>query len=72
MDNIDRKFIVISRKLRARRSEYGYSQENMAKALGISQNGYSKNERNIQNVPLRRVLQIAEILGIPISQLLEQ
>ncbi|WP_410477237.1 helix-turn-helix domain-containing protein [Pedobacter jeongneungensis] len=57
--------------MRARRSEYGFSQENMAKLLGISQNVYSKNERDIQNVPLGRVFRIAEILEMSISQLLE-
>lgn len=50
--------------------ELGYSQEYMAQELNISQNVYSRNERNIKNVPLERVIQICKVLDIPIAELL--
>ncbi|WP_421942120.1 helix-turn-helix domain-containing protein [Pedobacter sp.] len=67
----DKKLEAISRKIRIRRLILGYSQEYMAQELEISQNVYSKNERNIRNVPLARVLQICEILCISLAGLLE-
>lgn len=59
----------IAKKLRLKRIEMGYSQEYMANLLNISQNVYSRNEKNISNVPYARVLAIARILEIPISEL---
>ncbi|WP_162237734.1 helix-turn-helix transcriptional regulator [Pedobacter sp. Leaf41] len=53
------------------RAILGYSQEYMAQELGISQNVYSHNERNIGNLPLNRIYQIAAILNISVTQLLE-
>ena len=62
---------LISKRIRTRRIELEFSQEYMAERLNISQNVYSKNERYIKRVPLQRILQIAAILSISLSQLLE-
>jgi len=67
----DAKYKLISKKIRLMRITLGYSQEYMAQKLNISQNVYSKNERNINNVPLIRIMQIAAILNVTVSQLLE-
>lgn len=64
------KYEMISIKIRIVRMELGYSQEYMAQELNISQNVYSRNERNIKNVPLERVIQICKVLDIPIAELL--
>ena len=60
----------VSEKIRIVRLTLGYSQEYMAQELGISQNVYSKNERNMKDVSLERVIQICEILNIPFEGLL--
>ena len=67
----DTKYKLISKKIRLIRNTLGLSQEYMAQELGISQNVYSNNERNIKNVPLYRFEQIAKILGVSIIKLLE-
>jgi len=61
----------ISEKIRIARLTVGYSQEYMAQELGISQNVYSKNERNMKDVPLERVMRIFKILNLPIEELLK-
>ncbi|RDC54427.1 XRE family transcriptional regulator [Pedobacter chinensis] len=60
----------ISDKIRSKRIEMGYSQEYMANQLGISQNVYSQNERNIASVPFSRVLKMTAILNISFVQLM--
>ena len=69
MDDI--RYKRISKRIRSARSLCGYSQAFMADQLGISQNVYSKNERNIKSVPLVRMFKIASILEVPIHRLLE-
>ena len=64
------RYKKISEKIRIVRLTLGYSQEYMAQELSISQNVYSKNERNMKDVPLERVIQICEILNIPFEELL--
>ena len=61
----------ISEKIRIARLTVGYSQEYMAQELGISQNVYSKNERNMKDVPLERVMRIFKILNLSIEELLK-
>ncbi|MBE5317574.1 helix-turn-helix transcriptional regulator [Pedobacter sp. MR2016-19] len=64
------RYKKVSEKIRIVRLTLGYSQEYMAQELGISQNVYSKNERNMKDVSLERVIQICEILNIPFEGLL--
>ena len=67
----DTKCELISRKIKLKRYALGYSQEYMAQQLGISQNVYSKNERDVKNIPLIRIIQIASILNVSVSRLLK-
>jgi transcriptional regulator with XRE-family HTH domain len=69
MDDI--KFQRISKRIKSARHLCGYSQAFMADQLGISQNVYSKNERNVKSVPLARIFKIALILEVPVHRLLE-
>nr|WP_315424356.1 helix-turn-helix transcriptional regulator [uncultured Pedobacter sp.] len=66
------RYKKVSEKIRIVRLTLGYSQEYMAQELGISQNVYSKNERNIKDAPLERVVQIFEILNLSIAQVITE
>ena len=48
-----------------------YSQQYVAKKMGISQNAYSKIENNITQLTVTHVKQISEILDVPILDLLK-
>jgi transcriptional regulator with XRE-family HTH domain len=61
---------MVGEKIRTVRVVKGYSQEYMAFNLNISQNSYSKIERNITKVTLERVYEIADILNIQVTELL--
>ncbi|MGF7079044.1 helix-turn-helix domain-containing protein [Mucilaginibacter sp. UYCu711] len=54
----------IGEKIRLKRLEKNFSQENMAFELDISQAAYSKIERAETELTIRRVFAIAEILQI--------
>lgn len=62
---------TFSNRLRILRIEKGLNQENLAKILGLSVSGYAKIERGETKVSLTRVEQIAQVLKIDISTLLE-
>jgi transcriptional regulator with XRE-family HTH domain len=48
-----------------------YSQEYVAKQMGISQNAYSKIENNITQLTVNHVKQLSKILDIPVVDLLK-
>jgi len=56
--------------IRIQRVIKGYSQEYMASRLNISQNAYSKLEREETELSVRRIYEIAEILEVSVYQLL--
>lgn len=58
--------------IRIQRAIKGYSQEYMASRLNISQNAYSKLEREETEISVKRIYEIAEILEISIYQLLPE
>ena len=55
---------TIGDKIRMQRLIKNYSQEYMAFMLGISQPAYSKIERNETEIRLKRVYEIADVLGV--------
>lgn len=63
-------FKKITERIKEIRFKKGYSQENMATELGISQNIYSRNERNIEKIPFGRLFKIAAILDVTVAILL--
>lgn len=67
---MDKASLHIGEKIRQRRALKGYSQEYMAFELNISQNCYSKIEREETELTIRRAYDIAEILGVSIYELL--
>lgn len=57
-------------KLKFLRTFKGWSQEELADKLGLSVNGYAKIERGETDMNLSRLEQIAEALGVELTQLL--
>lgn len=60
----------LGEKIRKERLIKGYSQEYMAFRLDISQNAYSKLEREETELSVKRAYQIVEILDIQIYKLI--
>lgn len=61
---------VIKQQITLARKNAGYTQEQMANFLGISQPAYSYYETGDKPLPLRQIRKIAEILKIPSTDLL--
>jgi transcriptional regulator with XRE-family HTH domain len=64
--------MLLGNEIRIQRVIKGYSQEYMANRLEISQNAYSKLERNETELSVKRLLQIASILEVQATQFLPQ
>lgn len=62
---------VIIEKIKEYRKKKGFSHENMADELNISQAAYSKIEKNETKLTVDRLYQIAEILETPVYDLLD-
>ena len=62
---------MIGEKIRICRLQKSYSQEFMAFSLSISQNAYSKIEREQTELTVKRLYEIAELLNISVFELLE-
>ena len=61
---------MTGQKLRLFREFRNYSQEYVAEKLGITQTAYSRIENNQTKVTADRLSQLADILNVPISELL--
>lgn len=61
---IEHKYQKIGENLRKIREIKGIKQESVAKQLGITTNGYGKIERGETTLNIKRLEEIAEILGI--------
>ncbi|MFT4062631.1 MAG: helix-turn-helix transcriptional regulator [Edaphocola sp.] len=61
MENIEK----VLEKLKEARKEKGYSHENMAAELGISQGAYTNLEKNHSSLTVERLIKISEILEKP-------
>ena len=59
----------VGQNIRAVRHQYGWSQEDVAKKLGISIPAFSKIETGITDINLSRLQQVADIFGISLVQL---
>ena len=67
---MDIKAFKIGELIRQKRAIKGYSQEYMAFQLNISQNAYSKIERQETEITVKRIYEIAEILEVSVYELL--
>jgi transcriptional regulator with XRE-family HTH domain len=60
--------IKIGQQIRRIRQSKDLSQENIASELDITKGAFSKIERGATNVPITRLLQIAEVLEVDITE----
>lgn len=56
--------------IRSMRVDKGYTQEQIAKYLGISQNTYSQYEIGVLNYPVDAVVKLADFYGVSTDYLL--
>ena len=56
-------------KIRMLREGIGLSQDYVAKKLNITQQAYSKLEKNPNNATLERLRQISEVLGVSVNSI---
>lgn len=56
--------------IRKRREDLNYTQEYLAAKLNISQNAYSKIELGYTKITVERLFQIADILDIDLTNLI--
>lgn len=61
---------MFNTRLRALRLKRGFTQQNMADMLCVSLNGYQKYEQAERSPSLNTLVQIADILKVPIDFLL--
>ncbi len=64
--------VAFGEAVRAVRREQSMSQEELAYRSGVDRSYMSSIERGEQNVGLMSVARIAQTLGVPIAQLMEQ
>ncbi len=60
---------ILATNIRVLRHEHNWSQEDIARRLGISIPAFSKIETGITDVNLSRIEQIANIFGVPLVRL---
>lgn len=60
----------VSKRIRILREAKGFSQENMAQELGISQQGYSALERKGAGMKLQQLGEIAVVLDVSVGVIL--
>ena len=60
--------VQVGKQIRRIRQGKELSQENVAEELGITKGAFSKIENGTTNVPLARLLQIAKVLEVDITE----
>ena len=68
---VKRKLSIVCENIRLQRQIKNYTQEYMAHELSISQNAFSKIELGVTQPSMKRIFQIAFILEINASDLIE-
>jgi transcriptional regulator with XRE-family HTH domain len=71
MNTINSKIKAIAAAIRKKRESKNYTQEYLAYKLNISQNAYSKIELGYTKITVERLFQIADVLEITASELLD-
>lgn len=61
---------MLGRQLKKYRFENGMTQADLAKRLAVSQNTVSQYEAGKRTPPVKRIAEIAETLGVPVSDIL--
>ncbi|OYQ41588.1 hypothetical protein CHU92_04325 [Flavobacterium cyanobacteriorum] len=60
----------IGNRIRNLREQLGYSQENLALELGITQPSYARLEKQDERISIIRLIQIADILKTTVAELI--
>jgi len=64
------KLSAMSKRIKQRRKDFGYTQEKMAEMLGISYSSYSKIENAFQKPSLDTLIGISVCLKVPLDELI--
>lgn len=59
-----------SNRIKIMREAQGFSQEYVASKLNLSQQAYSNLEKNPDNVSVKRIKELSEILSVPITSII--
>ncbi|WP_018651621.1 helix-turn-helix domain-containing protein [Actinobacillus capsulatus] len=59
--------LAIGKKIQQRRKELGFTAENLAEQIGVSQQQFSRYERGVTKINVSHLVNIAVILDTPIS-----
>jgi transcriptional regulator with XRE-family HTH domain len=70
MGKTDKQLKQIGLRIKSYRELKGFSQSYMSQKLHISSSAYSRIERNEVNLPLDKLIQIAEVLNISLEKVL--
>ena len=70
MGKTDKQLKQIGLRIKRYRELKGFSQSYMSQKLHISSSAYSRIERNEVNLPLDKLIQIAEVLNISLEKVL--
>ena len=62
----------VAERIRLERLRLNLSQQNMADELGITVAAYSNLERGVTEISINRLFKIAELLAVPINNLLSK
>ncbi len=65
---MEKNFKSVADRIKEHRLQKNYSQDYIAKKLGISQKAYSKIENNETRLNVEALVSIAEIMQIPVNQ----
>ncbi|MDN3587722.1 helix-turn-helix transcriptional regulator [Pedobacter aquatilis] len=66
----DMRYQIIGDKIRSRRIELHITQNKMAAMLNIATGTYSKNEKQVKDIPLERLFHIALILNMTAEEII--
>jgi transcriptional regulator with XRE-family HTH domain len=70
-NKLNAKIKAIAAVIRKKREEKNYTQEYLAYKLNISQNAYSKIELGYTKITVERLFQIADVLEVGATELLD-
>jgi transcriptional regulator with XRE-family HTH domain len=71
MDTRAQELIIeIRKRIKQIRFEKGYTQENMADMLNISQNAYYKLEKGYSRIDLCKFIKLSKILEVEVAELI--
>lgn len=59
--------LAIGKRIQQRRRELGFTAENLAEQIGVSQQQFSRYERGVTKINVAHLVNIAVILNTPIS-----